>query len=186
MTDNGKWYGSPSVRNGSTLDVTVGEGGLWSYAENSLYIGTGTDGAAEVSHVTWTSTEVSDSVLKVQNDGTWNQGIVLMGKESQGTVTIGKTGTWTYPETSAASDPAETGDYLLALVGDGSALSLTDEGSVTGFIVAVKAGTDSKALTASVSGAWNGGLQLLSGRTLISRSTRAGRLRTACSRGRTQ
>ena len=168
VKDDGKWYGSADARYGGTLDITIGEGALWTYATDSLVVDElyCEEMDCARSTKTFTRTDLSGaSQLKVQDDGTWIEGVTLTDDGTAGNIVIGKTGTWSHPE--VREDDTETDLVLnsLAAVSGGAALTVTNDGVMTGFLTADGAGTAPSSITVSGSGAWDGGVLVTGGAT---------------------
>ena len=164
VKDDGAWYGSADVRYGGTLDVTIGEGALWTYETDTMEVCI--EDNCDPTTKTFTKTDLSGAAqLKVQDDGTWIEGVTLTDDGTAGNIVIGKTGTWSHPEVK--EDDTETDLVLnsLAAVSGGAALTVTNDGVMTGFLTADGAGTAPSSITVSGSGAWDGGITVTGGAT---------------------
>lgn len=138
------------------------QGALWTYETDTMEVCI--EDNCDPTTKTFTRTDLSGAAqLKVQDDGTWIEGVTLTDDGTAGNVTIGKTGTWSHPEVK--EDDTETDLVLnsLAAVSGGASLTVTNDGSMTGFLTADGAGTAPSALTVTESGAWDDGVRVTGG-----------------------
>ena len=170
VKDDGVWEGAPKLKDASSLDVTVGETGTWTYVLNTTQAvfdndeDFSFDDPISIGTASHTTTEVLDgSRIKVEDNGKWIEGLVLQDTGTTGSVTIGSTGLWQHPTDKSSDSMTEFELDNLAAVSGGASLTLTNDGSMTGFITADGKPEAGNTVTVSGTGAWDGGITVTGG-----------------------